>query len=98
MKTVLFVTATGIVDNVIRIPSGTPFNPPPGISMLSVDDATPVGPGQRLIEGSAPPAFENVPDEEQPPLPDSEADALDAIKAQMQALSQAIANFDAIRG
>jgi hypothetical protein len=60
MKTVEIYAATNIVKNVFRSVPGTPFDPTPGVMLLSVSDDIDVYAGLRYIEGSEPPQFEEV--------------------------------------
>ena len=60
MKTVEIYEATNIVKNVFRAVSGTPYDPAPGVVLLSVSDDIDVYAGLRYIEGSNPPQFDEV--------------------------------------
>ena len=60
MKTVEIYEATNIVKNVFRPVPGTPFDPAPGVMLLSVSEDIDVYAGLRYIEGSNPPQFEEV--------------------------------------
>jgi hypothetical protein len=94
MKTVLIVAATGIVDNVIKLAAGTPYDPAPGISMIQVQDSLSVSPGQRLIDGSSPPAFEDVPAADLGDLPNTIPEAVAAVEASRAEVSAAQAKLD----
>ena len=76
MKTVEIYEATNIVKNVFRPVPGTPFDPAPGVMLLSVSDDIDVYAGLRYIEGSNPPQFEEVPVEDVPVEPVTQTEAL----------------------
>ena len=80
-KTVLIDLANNIVDNVIILAPGTPFDPPSGIMMLTVPNDTIVAPGMLYIMGSSPPEFVAAPD-------DPDTPALTAPEAMAEYLSK----------
>ncbi len=94
MKTVLL--RDEIVENVIVLAKDTPYDPGPGISMLTVSDSTRVGPGMRHMAGSNPPTFEDVPVEEDPTGPTTQTDALEQAKSALQLALKAIEDAQAL--
>jgi hypothetical protein len=95
MKTVEIYAATNIVKNVFRPVPGTPFDPAPGVVLLSVSDDIDVYAGLRHVDGSNPPQFEEVPESELPAQPQTQTDALNAALAALDeariAVEQALA-------
>jgi len=95
-KTVLL--RGNIVENVVVLAPGTPYDPDPGVVMLTVASDTFVGPGMLLVEGSVPPAFEAAPASTGENLPTNIADAIEAVEIAQQQVSAAVENLKNLQG
>jgi len=96
-KTVL-IGRDGTVDNVIKLVPGEPYDPDPGVTMLTVPEDTFVGPGMVLVEGSKPPTFTQPPEVAVDDKPDNIADAIEAVEAAQAQVATAIDNLKSLQG